>query len=124
MGISIREAAEKLGISQTTIRRRLRSGWLTGHKETGPQGEAWVVELEGADQMDFRSRRYGPQDPTAEENLDTPEVEEDDEDDDREEQPEVPCVICKDLITRENPGMEAAYGSVHQEPCSHQVQVL
>jgi transposase len=47
-GISIREAAQLQGVSQDTIRRRIRRGELNAYKEPTPQGFRWVVELEEA----------------------------------------------------------------------------
>ena len=43
--VSIKVAAERLGISQDAVRRRLKSGELVGEKETTPQGFVWRVEL-------------------------------------------------------------------------------
>jgi hypothetical protein len=43
--VSIKEAAERLGVSQDTIRRRLKSGGLAGEREKTPQGFVWRVEL-------------------------------------------------------------------------------
>ena len=45
-GISIREAAQLQGVSQDTIRRRIRRGELKAHQEPTPQGFRWLVELE------------------------------------------------------------------------------
>jgi hypothetical protein len=43
--ITIKEAAQRLALSELTIRRRLHAGLLTGHKEKTPQGFVWMVEL-------------------------------------------------------------------------------
>ena len=43
--VSIKEAAERIGVSQDTIRRRLKSGELGGEREKTPQGFVWRVEL-------------------------------------------------------------------------------
>src|SRR4051794_11798860 len=43
--VTIREAATNLGVSSDTIRRRLRSGSLTGEREETPQGFVWYVNL-------------------------------------------------------------------------------
>ena len=43
--VSIKVAADRLGISQDAVRRRLKSGELAGEKETTPQGFVWRVEL-------------------------------------------------------------------------------
>lgn len=45
--VSIKEAAERLGVSADTIRRRLKSGELSGEREKTPQGFVWRVELPG-----------------------------------------------------------------------------
>jgi excisionase family DNA binding protein len=43
--VSIREAAQRLGVSQDTIRRRIRAGVLPAAKVETPQGYVWLVEL-------------------------------------------------------------------------------
>jgi len=43
--VTIKEAAELLGVSQDTIRRRLKHGDLAGEREKTPQGFVWRVEL-------------------------------------------------------------------------------
>jgi excisionase family DNA binding protein len=43
--VSIDEAARLLGVSQDTIRRRIRNGELKAHQETRPQGYIWRVTL-------------------------------------------------------------------------------
>lgn len=45
--LPIREAAEKLGVSQDTVKRRLRSGQLPGRQEATGSGAGfrWLVEL-------------------------------------------------------------------------------
>ena len=43
--VSIAEAAERLGVSADTVRRRLKRGELTGEQETTPQGFVWRVAL-------------------------------------------------------------------------------
>ena len=43
--VSIDEAARLLGVSQDTIRRRIRNGELKAHQETRPQGYVWRVIL-------------------------------------------------------------------------------
>jgi hypothetical protein len=43
--VSIAEAAHRLGISQDTVRKRLRLGELTGTQVRAPGGFRWMVEL-------------------------------------------------------------------------------
>ncbi len=43
--VSIKVAADRLGVSQDAVRRRLKNGDLVGEKETTPQGFVWRVEL-------------------------------------------------------------------------------
>ena len=45
--VSIAEAAHRLGISQDTVRKRLRLGELTGEQAKAPGGFRWLVELPG-----------------------------------------------------------------------------
>jgi len=44
--LSVTEAAQTLGLSTATIKRRLVSGELTGRKEPRPQGTRWLVEVD------------------------------------------------------------------------------
>jgi chromosome segregation ATPase len=43
--VSISQAVTRLGVSEVTIRRRLRKGELNGHKRQTPQGYVWLIEL-------------------------------------------------------------------------------
>jgi len=43
--VSVHEAAARLGVSEVTIRRRLRKGDLTAEKEVTPQGYQWRILL-------------------------------------------------------------------------------
>jgi hypothetical protein len=45
MQVSIPEAAKLLRLSEYTVRRRLRTGELTGHQVASPGGFAWMVEV-------------------------------------------------------------------------------
>jgi predicted DNA-binding transcriptional regulator YafY len=45
MRVSIAEAAERLRLSEQTVRRRVRSGELPGVQLNTPQGFIWMVEL-------------------------------------------------------------------------------
>lgn len=43
--LSMKQAAERLGVSVDTIRRRLKKGELVGEKEPTPQGYEWRIIL-------------------------------------------------------------------------------
>jgi hypothetical protein len=43
--VTIREAAQRLGVSPDTIRRRIAKGELQAVQEARPQGFVWMVEL-------------------------------------------------------------------------------
>jgi hypothetical protein len=43
--VSIREAVDRLGVSESVIRRRLRAGTLIGERRQTPQGHVWLVEV-------------------------------------------------------------------------------
>ncbi len=43
--VSISEAAIRLGVTQDTIRRRIRKGELTASQEPRPQGYVWFVDV-------------------------------------------------------------------------------
>lgn len=45
--LNIAEAAQRLGVSQKTIRRRLGSGDMKGRRVSRPQGYTWAVYLDG-----------------------------------------------------------------------------
>jgi predicted transcriptional regulator len=45
MDATITEAAEHLGVTERTVRRRLHNGELRGRQITTPQGFTWIVEL-------------------------------------------------------------------------------
>jgi hypothetical protein len=44
--VSINEAAERLGVSEETIRRRIKRGELVRRKEPCDQGYVWQIEVE------------------------------------------------------------------------------
>jgi excisionase family DNA binding protein len=44
--VTMTEAAQRLGVSTDTIKRRLRRGELKGRKRPRPQGFTWLIELE------------------------------------------------------------------------------
>jgi predicted ArsR family transcriptional regulator len=46
--LTIKEAADRLGISENTARRRLHAGLLKGYQEDPPYGR-WLVELSDED---------------------------------------------------------------------------
>ena len=46
--LTIDEAARRLGVSVSTIRRQIRAGWLRVEREQTPQGFRYVVLLEAA----------------------------------------------------------------------------
>ncbi len=43
--VSILEAARRLGVTQETIRRRIRKGELAAYQEPRPQGYVWFVDV-------------------------------------------------------------------------------
>jgi predicted site-specific integrase-resolvase len=45
MQTTIPEAARRLGVSEHTVRRRVRSGELPGKQVATPQGFTWVVDI-------------------------------------------------------------------------------
>jgi len=44
--VSVKEAAEILGVSQDTVKRRLKAGELVSKQEPNPKGFKWLVEIE------------------------------------------------------------------------------
>jgi hypothetical protein len=45
MQVTIAEAAERLRLSERTVRRRVKSGELSGCQLSTPQGYVWMVDL-------------------------------------------------------------------------------
>ena len=43
--VSVAEASQRLGLTQDTVKRRLRKGELQGERHPRPQGYVWLVEL-------------------------------------------------------------------------------
>ena len=43
--VSVAEAAKFLGVSEETVKRRIRRGELVGKQHPRPQGYAWMVEI-------------------------------------------------------------------------------
>ena len=43
--VSVTEAANLLGVSEETVKRRLRRGELRGERRRRPQGYVWLVDL-------------------------------------------------------------------------------
>ena len=57
---SIKEAAERLGVVEATVRRRIHKGELSAVQEETPQGFVWVVELpDGVDEVQAESTSDG-----------------------------------------------------------------
>lgn len=46
--VTIREAAQRLGVSADTVRRRIRRGELPGERQETPQGYVWRVDVSQA----------------------------------------------------------------------------
>jgi len=44
--VSISQAAQLLGVSQATVKRKMRRGDIKGHQEKRPQGYRWLVEVD------------------------------------------------------------------------------
>ncbi len=43
--VTVPEAARRLGVTEDTVKRRLRKGELQGERKARPQGYTWMVEL-------------------------------------------------------------------------------
>lgn len=43
--VPVKEAAERLGVSADTIKRRMKAGELVGHQKPTAQGFVWLVEV-------------------------------------------------------------------------------
>ncbi len=56
--LTIQAAAQSLGISEITIRRKLRTGQMVGHQEDPPNGR-WWVEIADEDLLGLSSNGAG-----------------------------------------------------------------
>ena len=56
--VKIQEASYRLNVSQRTIRESIRNGELKAFRETGPQGQYWVVELPEEGWLDRHKKSY------------------------------------------------------------------
>ena len=59
--VPIQEAATLLGVSESTLRRRLRSGQVNAHQVETPQGFKWWVDLDIDDTSDYVSDQVNGQ---------------------------------------------------------------
>ena len=55
MQVTIQEAAQTLGVAESTVRRRLRNGELAGEQMPTPQGYTWLVELPNGRSIELES---------------------------------------------------------------------
>jgi len=62
--VTIREAAERLGVSPDTIRRRITRGTLEAVQEPRPQGFVWMVELPTTKRRRTTKRPQKPRGPS------------------------------------------------------------
>ena len=61
--VPIKEAAERLGVSADTIRRRMKKGELVGEKEPTPQGYEWRIVLPVEESNAGDERQEAPEPP-------------------------------------------------------------
>lgn len=54
--VGIKEAAERLGVSQDTIRRRIKAGEIPAQQEPMGSGYRWLVEVPDDPETDTRAR--------------------------------------------------------------------
>lgn len=54
--VPIKEAAERLGVSADTIKRRVKAGDLVGHQKPTAQGFVWLVEVPAKSEEEDRER--------------------------------------------------------------------
>jgi hypothetical protein len=59
---TLREAAEVLGISLNTLRRRIAAGQVQAERVQRPQGHVWQIYLHGADTQEHRASSTVQQD--------------------------------------------------------------
>ena len=54
--MTIQDAAQRLGISEITVRRKLKSGQLAGQQEEAPNGRWWVEISDEPNSFDSESK--------------------------------------------------------------------
>lgn len=54
--VPIKEAAERLGVSADTIKRRMKAGELVGHQKPTAQGFVWLVEVPARSEEEDREQ--------------------------------------------------------------------
>ena len=54
--MTIQDAAQRLGISEITVRRKLKSGQLAGQQEEAPNGRWWVEVSDEPNSFDSESK--------------------------------------------------------------------
>ena len=57
--VTVVEASRRLGLTQDTVKRRLRKGALQGERLPRPQGYVWFVEVEDKDPQGDDSVQHG-----------------------------------------------------------------
>ena len=62
--VPIKEACEILGLSDDTVRRRIKDGVLPARKETMPSGTRWLIEVPVADEILTQHERAADAPPT------------------------------------------------------------
>jgi hypothetical protein len=63
--VTMAEAAQRMGVSVATVKRRVRRGELKGQREPRPQGFTWMVEMPEV-QEQFKTRTMtGTRTPTS-----------------------------------------------------------
>jgi len=63
--MTIKDAAHKLGMSEITVRRKLKSGQLVGLQEEAPNGRWWVEISDEQNSFDSESKSGGDREPNA-----------------------------------------------------------
>ncbi len=58
--VPIKEAAERLGVSADTVKRRMKAGELVGHQKPTAQGFIWLVEVPAGSEEEEEQDREPP----------------------------------------------------------------
>lgn len=56
--VTILEASRRLNIPQAAVRQHIRDGNLVAHREEGPRGRIWMVELPEDDWLDTQKEQF------------------------------------------------------------------
>ena len=121
--VSLDEAAKHLGVTRSTVVRRIKAGIVAGRKQNVEGTEVWRVTLPNEEDAPMSERVNGDQDEAEHDEVATVEdavdVDEAAVAEDMALEPGTICPVCQESIEDDDDYVKSAHGEVHAEPCSH-----